>query len=260
MTTKPQRRPLPKVITDKLFTALNQLAYLHLHNPNRRPTLQEWNDAYNNAIDTLELARPGENPDYFMGRTKNKGNKNKGNKNNLEINKMLTLSIAHISEATNSFIDNEDIASACDEYGWIIYTFPINGKEYPEDLQRCLELARENNCEYLRIDREGEIISELQTFDWEFNKIDKPLNMKTIQITAHEDIIHAVEIFTDGSDNLLTDILSDSYDYEREEAETLIEQIEVTEINDTTISVPVLFRAIKSIVPYAARLTRFRPR
>ena len=99
----------------------------------------------------------------------------------MEIAKMLTLSTAHISEESVVMLEREVDK---DKMGLIVYTkgefgFWIYcpaaliedeeyGKEYiPEDIWNCMKLAQDNDCTWLCLDCDGEIIDELPTFEWE---------------------------------------------------------------------------------------------
>ena len=95
----------------------------------------------------------------------------------MEIAKMLTLSTAHISDESAVMLERE-----CDEdnlglsvyhkaeYGFWIYCSPImeddfnNGEHIPEDVWNCMKLAHENDCTWLCLDCDGEIIDELPIF------------------------------------------------------------------------------------------------
>lgn len=88
----------------------------------------------------------------------------------VEICKMMTLSTAHIRKETADYIVNNELASASSEYMDIIYTHPCTplADDYPEDLLQCLEFARSHGCDFLRLDRDGEIYSDigLPIFEW----------------------------------------------------------------------------------------------
>jgi hypothetical protein len=97
-----------------------------------------------------------------------------------EIIKMLTLSTAHITEETANELDTEakscglsDIPFAVyreDDYGWFIclssHLELLDEIYLPEDFKACCYLAKENDCEWLRLDRDGEIVPDLPTYDW----------------------------------------------------------------------------------------------
>lgn len=93
-------------------------------------------------------------------------------KRKLDIAKMLTISTSHLSEQTFSMLavyDFTPIVSYNYEFGTFIH-IPDNLDSYdstmPRELIKCIEFAKENDCEWLRFDRDGDIIDELQTFEW----------------------------------------------------------------------------------------------
>jgi len=74
--------------------------------------------------------------------------------NTVEVNKMLNLSTAYITEKTNDFIIKEDIPTFQSEYGFVIHVGMVNA-DCPQDLQNCINIAKKNGCEYLILDRDG---------------------------------------------------------------------------------------------------------
>lgn len=96
----------------------------------------------------------------------------------MEIAKMLTISTAHISLGTARMLNDESSdlfaeISAYDKggYGWWIYCSPFAEPDYdcsviPVDLWDCMMLARKNDCEWLCLDGDGEIVDGLSTHRW----------------------------------------------------------------------------------------------
>lgn len=98
----------------------------------------------------------------------------------LDIEKMLTLSTAHITEETSGKLETEpntDDMSLCvyekAEYGFFIYIdenvirrIADNDNAIPEDLRACLKLAIDNDCKVLCLDCDGIEVDELQTYEW----------------------------------------------------------------------------------------------
>ncbi len=93
------------------------------------------------------------------------------------ISKMLTLSTSHISAETSELIadepDNNGFGLAVyekAEFGFWIYCGDKRVSdilsELPDDLRRCIELARENDCEWLCLDCDGAEINNMPTYDW----------------------------------------------------------------------------------------------
>ena len=92
----------------------------------------------------------------------------------MEISKMLTLSTAHIKRTTADWLDsiqNEIVVYPKDEYGWFIYLSTemfeeINLMIVPYDLIVCIQFALDNDCLWLCLDRDGEIVDELDQYNW----------------------------------------------------------------------------------------------
>lgn len=104
----------------------------------------------------------------------------------MEICKMLTLSTAHITKETADKLNHDckpvapedynlhsfcwDLAISCypkNEYGWFLWIDLADLETAPEDLRRCINLALDNDCEWLCIDRDGPIEESLPTYEWE---------------------------------------------------------------------------------------------
>lgn len=89
-----------------------------------------------------------------------------------EINKMLTIGTAHISEETAKRLNNNDIVGLAvylkDVYGWIIYdTIETEDEEgVPEDLMRLLWYMRSLDCAVLCLDGDGPEIPFLPKYEW----------------------------------------------------------------------------------------------
>lgn len=91
----------------------------------------------------------------------------------MDISKMLTISIAHITKETdNELQHNPDKFEELFYYnadGWeyMIWISPHTTLEdIPEDLRMCIELARQNDCKWLCLDCDGDEVSELPTYYW----------------------------------------------------------------------------------------------
>lgn len=97
----------------------------------------------------------------------------------LEINKMLTISTAHIKPSTAKMLDEEANVGelgltvypkgpAEAPFGYFIYINPDESvsQTLPEELSNALVFATEHGCNILCLDGDGEIIEELPTFDW----------------------------------------------------------------------------------------------
>ena len=63
-----------------------------------------------------------------------------------------------------------DGASFSSEYGYIIYAPPaaegLRIDSYPDELKALLCFAREHDCDYLKLDRDGPTITRFPTYRW----------------------------------------------------------------------------------------------
>lgn len=98
----------------------------------------------------------------------------------LEIARMLTISTAHISKETADLLAGDvdfgiDVCwGAClsvynkGDYGWLVFADAANTGHpgMPADLAACLRLAQENDCEWLCLDRDGDVVESLPVYDW----------------------------------------------------------------------------------------------
>lgn len=91
---------------------------------------------------------------------------------------MITLSTAHITEETSHLLDDEWVVDkwglivyAKGSYGWFIHIpedvdFSTEDCKTPQDLRRCIQYTINVDCEWLCLDRDGDIVDELPTYDW----------------------------------------------------------------------------------------------
>lgn len=91
----------------------------------------------------------------------------------MDITRCLTISMSHIRERTSHLLAAEPRTNkmglsvyAKGDYGYWIYTGFIGG-DVPDDLMACINLAIENECEWLCVDSDGEEIENLPTYEWE---------------------------------------------------------------------------------------------
>jgi hypothetical protein len=83
----------------------------------------------------------------------------------LEINSELVLSTAHISESTNAALTN-DLLTQRTDCGLRLHVLGFIEYGAPEELKALLKLAKQNNCKWLLLDRDGDIHPSLPVFDW----------------------------------------------------------------------------------------------
>lgn len=95
----------------------------------------------------------------------------------MDITKVLTISTAHITEETDRKLQDEsEVNNMCisvydkAEYGYWIYIDPydrlMRNENIPVDLLNCIKLAQQNDCRWLCLDCDGEVVPELPTYDW----------------------------------------------------------------------------------------------
>lgn len=91
----------------------------------------------------------------------------------MEINKMLSLSTAHVTERTAHIMENFNIDNVViydkPNYGWFVYVPDRLEIEEcqdicPDDLYECLLFARDNGCDWIMFDCDVEPITELKEY------------------------------------------------------------------------------------------------
>lgn len=90
----------------------------------------------------------------------------------MNISKMLTLSTAHLKPETRDFLIFESIKAYyglsvySNEYGFFVYVDTDNdSKNIPCDLSDCLQLAKENDCEWIKFDRDEILLDKLPVYE-----------------------------------------------------------------------------------------------
>lgn len=84
----------------------------------------------------------------------------------VEIDKMLTLSTAHINKEVDSYITENDVASFSSEYGYIIHVSHEVDPDHPQILADLLSFALQQDCQWLCLDRDANTIALFPTFEW----------------------------------------------------------------------------------------------
>lgn len=94
---------------------------------------------------------------------------------NLPIFKLMEISTVHITPETNEYlmamIEDDDFMLHLFHtgYGFLI-SVPYDDAlctDLPQDLKCCLEFACENDCKWLQLDCDGEVVDELKEYDWD---------------------------------------------------------------------------------------------
>jgi hypothetical protein len=88
----------------------------------------------------------------------------------LEIDKILTLSTAHISEETNRILTEDPdrfvFSVRANEYGYFLSTAAVGQQTNPEDIQAIMAFAVSHGCSYVNLDRDGSVVPGLKEYDW----------------------------------------------------------------------------------------------
>lgn len=93
---------------------------------------------------------------------------------NYEINRMITLSTAHIKESTADYLNDETredlIVYPKLDFGWFICVdtdcIDEELERIPEDLAAVIRFAKENDCQWVCLDCDGPIVDDLPQYDW----------------------------------------------------------------------------------------------
>ena len=98
----------------------------------------------------------------------------------MAISKILTISTAHISKETAQLLESananwvEDEANIIlavykkSDYGWFIFVDPFcfDDRNIPNDLLKVIKFTKDNNCEWLCLDSDGEVLDCLDVYEW----------------------------------------------------------------------------------------------
>lgn len=87
----------------------------------------------------------------------------------LEIDRTLVCSTSHLSGDDNTDLFEETtnlVVYEMGEYGWMIWTRSTEERKHSANLESLLEFARKHDCEWIRFDRDADIIEGLKTFEW----------------------------------------------------------------------------------------------
>ena len=94
----------------------------------------------------------------------------------MEIETHLVLSTAHIAVTTAELLDrwasmqpgSRPHSVATTDYGWFVSTYLLEhvATPTPTELTAILEFARGQGCAWVLLDRDGDTLAELPTFDW----------------------------------------------------------------------------------------------
>lgn len=95
------------------------------------------------------------------------------NEKKYDITKMVTISTAHIKESTTSFLEETLLLPVYpSDYFYMIWIeddteyYDTFKNAIPNDLWACIMFAHNLGCQWLRLDRDGEIMDELPIYEW----------------------------------------------------------------------------------------------
>lgn len=85
-----------------------------------------------------------------------------------DVEHMLVASTAHVTQETcNNWLPDADMpAFEKADYGWFIYVGNADPADMPEDLRAVIAKARNFGCQWLMLDRDGNTLDGLETYDW----------------------------------------------------------------------------------------------
>ncbi|AHE53703.1 hypothetical protein NX02_09915 [Sphingomonas sanxanigenens DSM 19645 = NX02] len=100
-----------------------------------------------------------------------------GSPSELRVGRHLVISTSHIRPATGDLLDQwapmipetRPLGVAEASYGWFVLTDPLYGTEremIPGELWAAITFARTQGCRWLLLDRDADIVADLETFDW----------------------------------------------------------------------------------------------
>lgn len=91
----------------------------------------------------------------------------------MDIEKVVVLSTAHVSEDTATKLDNNrlKITVINMKYGWFIPVDEYNLTQskndgFPTELHNLMHMAKDMDCQWLHLDSAGNTVSWLPTYDW----------------------------------------------------------------------------------------------
>lgn len=90
---------------------------------------------------------------------------------NLDVQHMLVLATNHITRETARELEKGDASDEIGglltwQYGWVIWVDVGAYDEKFPDLDACMQLARDNGCQWVRFDCDVDPLSSLPVFEW----------------------------------------------------------------------------------------------
>lgn len=92
----------------------------------------------------------------------------------MTVRKYLDVCTSHISETTADELGKVTLTSNLYhglvvypfEYGWFVHVEGVNASAMPGDLLSIVFKAQQNECTFIKLDRDGDDHDDLQTYDW----------------------------------------------------------------------------------------------
>lgn len=94
----------------------------------------------------------------------------------LDIRSLIVISTAHVSEATARRLDTTPVeewpwvGGRYSSYGWFLYAHDENtavgDDAIPDDLMAVMKWVFSQGCDYVLLDRDGDVVDGLGIYDW----------------------------------------------------------------------------------------------
>lgn len=87
------------------------------------------------------------------------------------IRKILDISTGHVCKETSELLNaggGEHTWAIPFEYGWFVDVpeYDCGREQRPADINTVMDYARKHDCEWIKFDCDGELLSDLPKFDW----------------------------------------------------------------------------------------------
>ena len=82
-----------------------------------------------------------------------------------ETQKVLVISTVHIGPQDTTWLEDNEVTIAQDEYGFFIWA-KTEHRGLPSSIAQVLKTARNEGYDYVRLDRDGPVYDDLVKFDW----------------------------------------------------------------------------------------------
>lgn len=83
-----------------------------------------------------------------------------------EIQKTLCVSTGHITEEEAGKLTRMGLEIEQSQYCYVLYCEMPDGNEYSLEIQNLMSLARDLDCSWLKLDRDGPVLKDFPVFEW----------------------------------------------------------------------------------------------